>query len=62
MIVSLMTLITNKPHPLAAPPPILCSSVVLVGVAIATRRWLTSSPDGAYAGFTAPSSDVTNDL
>lgn len=55
VIVSLLTLITNKPYlGLAHRPwdPMLLG-VLLVGIAVAARRWLANGPDGVRHGFTA---------
>jgi hypothetical protein len=55
VIVSLLTLITNKPYlgwPRHPWDPMLLG-ILLVGIAIATRRWLASGPDGIRHGFTA---------
>jgi hypothetical protein len=55
VIVSLLTLITNKPYlgwPRHPWDPMLLG-ILLVGIAVATRRWLAGGPDGIRYGFTA---------
>jgi hypothetical protein len=54
-IVALLTLVTNKPYlgwPRHTWDPILLG-VLLMGVALFVRRWLTDGPGGIRRGFTA---------
>jgi hypothetical protein len=55
IVMTLVTLVTNKPYlgwPRNSWDPILLG-LFLMAVTLALRRWLSSGPDGARAGFTA---------
>jgi len=55
LVVAILTLATNKPYlglPHHAWDPILLG-LLLIGVAIAVRRWLANGPAGIRQGFTA---------
>ncbi len=55
LVMALLTLITNKPylgHEHREWDPILLG-VLLVGIALAIRRWLATGPDGRRDGFTS---------
>ena len=55
LVMAIGTLVTNKPYlGLERKPwdPILLGAL-LIGAAIAVRRWLTSGPDGLRGGFTS---------
>ena len=55
VVMTVLSLVTNKPYlewPRHTWDPMLLG-VLLIGIALAMRRWLSSGPDGVRHGFTA---------